>query len=292
MYFFEDLTGGDFLLWNSLSLCLIVGLLCPLFGVFLVLRKMVFMGVALPHISSAGIAFVLSMHVWFGNEAHGDHGSDQRMLAMCGAIAFSLAAILGISWLEKRNRGHADSRIGTLYVLATAGSLLLLSKCQPAERGWLNLFKGDVIAVSTGDVALAGCTLSVLWLILFVFRKDFYLTSYDPETATSLGKKVGLWETMLHVIIGLSIAASVFVVGPMITFGFMVVPVMTSLMLVRSMGGLILISSLLGIVCSFSGFWMAYEQDLPIGPSGVTFAGGALILAALGKMIWGFFKRR
>ncbi len=280
MHFFQDLFNEGFLLWNSLILCLLVGLLCPLFGAFLVLKRMVFMGVALPHISSAGIAFALSMHVWYG-DYEGAHGADQRGLAIAGAVVFALLAILGVAWLEKRRRGQADSRIGTLYVLATAGSLLLLSKCQPAERGWLSLFKGDIIAVSGGDVLLSGVVLGVLWLLLLIFRKDFYLVSYDPEMAASIGKKVVLWEMLLHVIIGLSIAASVFVVGPLITFGFMVLPVMTALTVVRSMGGLLLCSTVFGIVCAFVGFWLAYEQDLPIGPSGVSVAGGALVLAAV-----------
>src|ERR1044071_8159796 len=60
----REILSPDFLLRNSIYISLLVGLVCPLVGVYLVLRRLIFMGVALPQISSCGIAFAFSLQAW------------------------------------------------------------------------------------------------------------------------------------------------------------------------------------------------------------------------------------
>ena len=62
----RQILSPDFLLRNSVYTSVLVGFACPLVGVFLVLRRLVFMGVALPQISSTGVAIALSLPLWFG----------------------------------------------------------------------------------------------------------------------------------------------------------------------------------------------------------------------------------
>jgi len=83
-----------FLLKNSVYTSVLIGFACPLIGVFLVLRRLVFMGVALPQISSTGVAVALSVPVWLGliqpeHAAHKEH-----LLAFAGSMVFSISAIL------------------------------------------------------------------------------------------------------------------------------------------------------------------------------------------------------
>src|SRR3989442_7432910 len=75
---FRLVLAPDFLLRNSLYTSVLIGFACPLVGVFLVLRRLVFMGVALPQISSTGIAIALSLALWLrpnppGNAAPSRH---------------------------------------------------------------------------------------------------------------------------------------------------------------------------------------------------------------------------
>src|SRR5258707_6908186 len=60
----REILSPDFLLRNSIYISLLVGLVCPLVGVYLTLRRLIFMGVALPQISSFGIAFAFSLQAW------------------------------------------------------------------------------------------------------------------------------------------------------------------------------------------------------------------------------------
>src|SRR5438552_6821776 len=96
----RQILSPDFLLRNSVYTSLLIGFACPLVGVFLVLRRLVFMGVALPQISSTGVAVALSVPVWLGamppeHAAHSEH-----LLAFVGSTIFSVSAILILAFLE------------------------------------------------------------------------------------------------------------------------------------------------------------------------------------------------
>ena len=133
----KEILSPDFLLRNSVYTSVLVGFACPLVGVFLVLRRLIFMGVALPQISSTGVAVAWSLPVWLGmNVASAEHSA--HTLAFAGSMLFTLAAILILAFLERRGRGLAEGRLGTAYVVATALSILLLSKNRVAEAGWLD----------------------------------------------------------------------------------------------------------------------------------------------------------
>ena len=95
----------DFLLRNSIYTSVLVGLVCPLVGVFLVMRRLVFMGVALPQISSTGVAIALSLPLWLGFNLSEHSSHSTHMLAFIGSITFSLTAILALAFLERRGRG-------------------------------------------------------------------------------------------------------------------------------------------------------------------------------------------
>ena len=92
----HQILSPQFLLRNSVYTSVLIGFACPLVGVFLVLRRLVFMGVALPQISSTGIALSLSLPIWMGLQLtpYGEHA-----LAFIGATAFSLSAILVLAFL-------------------------------------------------------------------------------------------------------------------------------------------------------------------------------------------------
>src|ERR1044071_9938536 len=113
----RQILSPDFLLRNSVYTSVLIGFACPLVGVFLVLRRLVFMGVALPQVSSTGVAIALSVPVWLRaiqpeHAAHSEH-----LFAFAGSMFFSLSAILMMAFLERRGRGLPEGRLGTAYVV-------------------------------------------------------------------------------------------------------------------------------------------------------------------------------
>src|SRR5262245_6731082 len=140
---FTEIYSPGFLFRNTVYVSLLVGFACPLVGIYLVLRRLVFMGVALPQISSCGIAFAFALHGWgVLHNLHLDHfEGDEHKLAFVGSTVFTLVTILLLAWLERRGRGMTEGRVGVAYVLAGAWSILLLAKNPIGEHSLLELLK-------------------------------------------------------------------------------------------------------------------------------------------------------
>src|SRR5207253_2621876 len=149
----RQILSPDFLLRNSVYTSVLIGFACPLVGVFLVLRRLVFMGVALPQISSTGVAVALSVPLWLG------------------AI-------------------------------------------QPA---------------------LAAGTLALVLVALGLFHKELLFVSFDRAMAITLGKNVLWWDVLLYLLIGLTVSMAVLSVGPLIAFGFLLIPALTAHLFARNM---------------------------------------------------------
>jgi ABC-type Mn2+/Zn2+ transport system permease subunit len=103
--------------------------------------------------------------------------------------------------------------------------------------------------------------------------------------AATLGKNIVLWDIVLYLLIGLTVSIAVLSVGPLISFGFLLIPPLVARLFSRTMRQFAILASCLGGLMSFLGFWIAYDWNLPVGPTDVVLLGLAYFLAFLGR--WG-----
>lgn len=282
----KEIFDPNFLLRNSVYISLLIGFVCPLVGVYLVLRRLVFMAVALPQVSSCGIAFAFALHSWHW-VPHLEGG--EQGLAFAGASLFTLAAILLLSFTGSRNR-DVEGRIGSIYVLASAWSILLLLKNPFGEHGLLDRLRGEIIAVPDFDLMLTAGIFLVVAATLIFFQKELLLVSYDREMALSLGKKVRFWDGLLLGFIGLTISLAVLSVGPMVAFGFLILPPLAARSFAHTMTQFALWSSLIGGFSALAGFCLAYRWDLPVGPTDVALLGFIYGLSFGVRKCWTLFR--
>ena len=285
----REILDPNFLLGNSVYISLLVGLVCPLVGVYLTLRRLIFMGVALPQISSCGVAFAFALQAW-GIIPH-VHESEHS-LAFIGSTLFTVPTILLLSFMVRRGGGAIESRLGTVYVLAGAASILLLVTNPMGEHGLLDMLKGEIIAVTNADVRRTAATFGAVVLTIFLFRKEFLLVSFDREMAITLKKNVVFWDGLLFLLIGLAISMTVLSVGPLVAFGFLLIPPLIAHMFARNMRQFALLASAIGGFNALLGFCIAYRLDFPVGPTDVALLG---ILYGLGfpiKKMLGLFRAK
>src|SRR5579862_698464 len=107
---FIEMLRPDFLLHHALYGSIVVGFVCPLVGVYFVLRRLVFWGVALPQVSAAGIAFAFLLQ-GMGVSFLAGSESEEKHLAIIGSLLFTGLAILALAWLERRAQGVPEGRI-------------------------------------------------------------------------------------------------------------------------------------------------------------------------------------
>ena len=266
-----------FLLRDALIASILVGVVCPLVGVYFVLRRMIFLGVALPQLSAAGIAFALLMHrTVVGPHPHG--GASDSNMARLGATAFTLIGILTLAALERRGREIVEARIGMVYAIAGALTILFLAADPWGEAHIVNLLKGELLAATEKSLVFLGVVLGVVVVVLLAFQKEFLLVSFDRDLAVVFGKSTTLWDTTLYVLCGLTISFGVLAAGPLVTFGFLLAPPLTARLITRRMLTFSIASAMIGGVTAFIGFCAAYRYDMPLGPAEVAVSAAVLLV--------------
>jgi ABC-type Mn2+/Zn2+ transport system permease subunit len=287
-----EILSPDFLLRDALVGSVLVGFVCPLVGAYFVLRRMIFLGVALPQISAAGIAFsFLGYRLAVGVHKHGN--LSERSLAMLFAFAFTLGGLLVLTAFERSGRETVEARIGVTYAIAAALTILFLAYDPHGDAEMVNLLKGDILATTRTSLTVLAGVLGAVVLVLFAFRKEFLLVSFDRELALVFGKRVGLWDGVLYLTIGATISLGVMAAGPLVTFGFLVVPPLTARLMTRRMLSFSLVAAAIGGAAAFGGFYLAYRMDLPLGPAEVALASlGLLVVGAAGMVRRGAARLR
>ena len=284
-----EMFGPDFLLRHALYVSIVIGLVCPLVGVYLVLRRLVFLGVALPQISAAGIAFAYLLHT-LGVHLY-PHQEEEQVMALTGSILFVLVALIVLAAMERRGRSMVEGRVGATYAAAAAASILFVAANPYGESTLLSLLRGEVLGVSLsqfwGTIAVFGGIAACV----LVLQKEFTFVSFDREMAMTLGKNVMAWDLCLYLIIGLAIAFGVMTVGPLLVFGFLVVPPLAARQITRGMWPFSIVSSLIGGTTALIGFYLSLRWDLPLGPTDVAVACVILGLITLGRMISSSLRR-
>jgi ABC-type Mn2+/Zn2+ transport system permease subunit len=278
-----EMLKPDFLLHHAVWGSVVVGFVCPLVGVYFVLRRLVFWGVALPQVSASGIAFAfmlqgLGLNVLAGSE------SQEKHLAIAGSILFTVGTILILAWLERRGAGLSEGRIGVLFALAGATAILFVAWNAAGETEMLGLLKGEIVSISERDFHAMLDVFAIVTACMFLFQREFTLVSYDRDMAVTLGRSVLVWDLLLYLIIGVTISLGVMTVGPLVIFGFLVIPPMAALPWAGGMISLSILASLLGGLSAFAGFYLSYSYDLPLGPVVVCVA-CAVYLASSGARL-------
>ena len=279
-----EMLKPGFLLHHAVWGSVVVGFVCPLVGVYFILRRLVFWGVALPQVSASGIAFAfmlqgLGLNFLAGGEAQEKH------LAIIGSILFTVATILILAALERRGEGLSEGRIGVLFALAGATAILFVAWNAAGETEMLGLLKGEIVSISEADFYAMLDIFGVVTACMFLFQREFTLVSYDRDMAVTLGRSVLVWDVLLYLIIGVTISLGVMTVGPLVIFGFLVIPPMAALPWAGGMLSLSIIASLLGGFSAFAGFYLSYSYDLPLGPVVVCVACGVYVLSSAARLL-------
>ena len=266
MVSFLDVLSPSFLLFPALLGSAILALVCPLVGAHLILRRRVFLGLTLPQIAACGVAFTFWIYHELGL-AHGAGG--ERLLAMAGSLFCTFIGMGLLAYLDRHAAGSPEGRLAAAYALASALTILFVVFNPAGELEILNLLKGEVIALSQEELKLLAAVYGVVLAGLVLFRREFLLTSFDPDLAFLItGGKVQ-WSILLYLLCGLSIAVGVIMAGPLLVFGFMVLPPLAARPFARGTASFFAISSSIGLFTAIFGFYLSIVLDLPLGPTDV-----------------------
>jgi ABC-type Mn2+/Zn2+ transport system permease subunit len=253
-----------------------MGLVSPLIGSYLVLRRTVFLGLTLPQIAAAGVSF--SFWLQQSGLLPGWQQSE-RGIGMIGSLVFTFLGMGLLGYLEQRGKGLAEARLAAAYAFAGALTILFIVFNPAGQIEVLNLLKGEVIALSQGELRLLAVVFGAVFVAMLGFHREFLLISFDRDLAFLLKGRQVVWDVLLYLLAGLIISFGVILAGPQLIFGFLVLPALAAKALAKRMSSYLLLSSVVGVIMALFGFYFSVRLDLPLGPTDVTLGCCLIFLA-------------
>lgn len=247
---------------RGLLAALIVGVICPVLGTYVVLRGMAFFGDALAHIMLPGvvIAFLLGWPLGVG------------------ALVSGVAAAVIIGAISQRTDIKEDAAIGVVFAGAFALGIALLSLQRSYAVDLAHLLFGNLLGVSDADLWLGAGLGTAVLLTVLAFYKEFMVLSFDPVLATTLRLPVRLLQYLLLVLVAVVIVASIQAVGVALVLAMLVTPASAAYLLTRRLPVMMMLGAVIGAGSAVIGLYLSFYWNIASGPAIVLVETGLFLL--------------
>ncbi len=235
------------------------GALCGLMGVYIVLRRMSYIGHGLSHAIFGG-AVVSALVGW-------------NFFIGAGVWGF-LAALLIQGTARRRNIG-ADAAIGIITTASFALGVALISRSRSFEQNFESALFGNILGVTPGDLLAIGVVAAVIAVAVFVGYKQLLFTTFDPEIAPIYGVPTRWVDAGFALALAATIVVCMNVVGVTLIAAALVIPPVAARLLSDSFGRLSMISVTFGALCGLAGMYVSYYWDVASGPAIILLAAAA-----------------
>jgi zinc transport system permease protein len=283
---FADFWAGRELWRDPMIAGVLAGAVLGYIGVFVVLKRMVFVSAALSEISGVGVAFAFWLGALLGIDPHA-HG---RVPLLLEPTWFSLVFACAAAALFSLRPGHRklapESIVGLGYIVASALVLAILNSPRIAQEAHAvgDILFGNAVTVPRRQIeALFSAALAAV-VVHAIFFKELLFISYDPETALVQGMRVLRYELLLNLATAIVISVATRAVGALPVFAFSVIPAAAALMLTDRIRLTIALSVLFGVISAAVGYYVSWVEQLPTGATMVVIA-ALFLLPGLLKIV-------
>ena len=246
----------------------LVGFLASYYGVFVVQRKLSFLGSGLAHAAFGGIALGLLLKaepLWI-------------------AIPFTIIVAVGIAWVRDQTELGGDTAVGIFFAISMAlGIVFLFLRREYSADAFTYLF-GSILAVTITDIWMAAVVVLITLFTLPLWKRWAY-ASFDRELAQTDHLPVVLDDYLLSILIAVTVVVAIKVVGIVLIAAFLVIPAATARLLTRTFKMMTIFSIAIGIMSALIGLVASYYLDIPSGATIILFQAilffAAMMLTAL-----------
>jgi ABC-type Mn2+/Zn2+ transport system permease subunit len=260
----------------ALAAGLLIASVCALLGVFVILKRVVFIGITLAEVAACGIALAMLVGV----------------PALAGAMTLTLATVGLLALPFESQRIPRDAVLGVLFVGASSLSVLLVSHSGLGLHEVKALLYGDLILTSGQDLGVIAALLLPAAAYLLLFLRPTLYAFLDREAATVLGVRPVRWELGFFLLLGLVVAAASKVAGALLVFCYLVVPAATALLLSRRLGFVLALAVLAGAFSTLVGMAVSFATDLPTNQTIVAVTCLGFLLTGMGVAVGHYGVRR
>ncbi len=233
---------------TGLLAIVLVGITCATIGVYVVLRRMAFIGDALAHTALPGLV-VAYLYRWD---------------LFIGALAAGLLTALGIGWLSRRNEVREDTAIGILFTAMFSLGILLISTAR-SFRDLSHMLFGNILGVTTRDLVVIAITACLVVGALVLFHKELELASFDPTHSSVIGIKPERIRYGLLLLLACAVVSAIQAVGVVLTSALLVTPAAAAALLTDRLPRMMLVSTLIAVGSGIVGLYASYYLKCLVG---------------------------
>ncbi|MGG4499104.1 metal ABC transporter permease [Brevibacillus reuszeri] len=227
----------------------LIGIIAPVIGVYLMLRRQALMADTLSHVSLAGVAL--------GSVMQFDPALSGFVVAIVGGIV--------IEQLRRSYRTYNELPVAIIMISGLALAVVLMSLKQNWSKSFSSYLFGSIVAVSDIQLLLIATVALVGVLFFIILRRPLYNMTFEEETAAISGVRVQLLSFSFAVLTGMIVAAAMPVVGVLLVSALIVLPASLALRIASGFAAAIMISVSTGLVGVFTGLSLSYYIDTPPG---------------------------
>ena len=235
----------------------IVGVMCPVAGVYVVTRGLGFMSDGLAHSVLPGIVAASI----FGTAAAS---------VFAGGIPMAIIMALLSGYLIKRAGVGEDASVGILFAALFAIGVIMISVASAqgvsVQVRLEDMLLGNVLGVSRIEVYVTLGVAAVVMLMLYGLHKELVFSNFDPTGASVIGLPTEKLEYTLLALLAMVVVVALQAVGIILVISMLITPAAAALQLTRSFTGAMIVAALIGVASGIAGLYLSYHFNLPSGP--------------------------
>lgn len=234
---------------RGLAAGLLIALIAPLIGTFLVLRRYALIADTLSHVSLAGVAIGLIAGV-------------NPLLA---ALAASLTASIAIERLRLTRRVYGETALALFLSGSLAIAIVLIGLAHGFNANLFSYLFGSIVTVKPNDLAVIGLLSLFILAVIPAFYKELVYISFDEEAARVSGLPTKFINTLFIIIASVTVALAIPIAGILLISALIVIPVATALQFKRNFWQTILCAQIISVLAVLLGIVISFYQNLSPG---------------------------
>ena len=249
---------------NAIAIGVLVGILCPVVGSYLIVQRMAMLGDVIAHCVLPGlsISFFLGVDI------------------LIGAFGSGILGALLIAWIRSQTRVKVDAAMALTFSTFFALGVTLITVLKNKLDLDSFLF-GDILGVTPYDIGRTSAIAVLILLVVKLFYKELLFYTFDKTGAQAIGLPINTIYFGFMAAITLTIIASMQAVGVILVISLLIGPALTAYLLVKELHQMMIVGAILGATSSISGVYLSYYQNLPSGPAIVLVSSSLFLLALL-----------
>jgi manganese/iron transport system permease protein len=249
---------------RAIAIGLLVGILCPVVGTYLIVQRMALLGDVIAHCVLPGlsVSYFLKIDILLGAFTSGILGS------------FLIAGI------RSQSRIKVDSAMALTFSTFFALGVMLI-RLLDNKRLLDEFLFGDILSITNSDLWRTGVITALILFAVMAFYKELLLYMFDPTAAKASGLPVTWIYLGFMAAVTLTIIASMQAVGVILVIALLVGPALTAYLLVRELHQMMLLGAAIGALSSVVGIYLSYYGNLPSGPAIVLVSSTLFVIVLL-----------